>query len=535
MDNKKIANIRESLFKAHQKFATSTSKTNIEELFAADPERISSHTIDIHQIHFDYSKALLNAESRELLFELCKACGIEDAIKSMFAGEKINTSENRSVLHTALRDLHSRESKPEVLDTLNKIENFVSSVREGRRTSSDNKKIETVVNIGIGGSDLGPALVVDALNQFHEKDIDVRFVSNLDPSHLKRTLQLVDPQTTLFIIASKSFSTLETLANANAAKTWLLEKGIKSVSVSKHFAAITNNPGFASDFGVERDCIFPMWDWVGGRFSLWSAIGLPIALAVGYKNFLDLLCGAHAADMHFYEAPLDKNIPVIMAILTYWYREYFQAGSTAVIPYSQDLALFPSYLQQLSMESLGKSVTRDGEEVKGKTGDVIWGSSGTNGQHSYFQLLHQGTEFIPIEFIAVVNPAPGIDTDQHSKLLANCIGQSFALIRGNNQNKNSSRHSPGSRPSNTLLLYQLDPFSLGSLLALYEHKIFALSVLWDVNAFDQWGVEFGKETAKEIYKEFEKEGGPETDEYDQSTQELLKIIKKWSSKKKNEA
>lgn len=533
MDNKKIENIRESLHKAHQKFIT--SNPNIEELFTADPERISNYVIDIPQIHFDYSKALLNAESRELLFELCKARGIEDAIKSMFAGEKINTTENKSALHTALRDLHSLESKPEVIETLNQIESFVSAVREGRRTGSDNTKIKTVVNVGIGGSDLGPALVVDALNHFHEKDIDVRFVSNLDPSHLKRTLKLVDPQTTLFIIASKSFKTLETLTNANAAKTWLLEEGIKSASVSKHFAAITNNPALASDFGVEIDSIFPMWDWVGGRFSLWSAIGLPIALAIGFKNFQELLSGAHAADMHFYEAPLDENIPVIMAILTYWYREYFQAGSTAVIPYSQDLALFPSYLQQLSMESLGKSVTRDGEEVKGKTGDVIWGSSGTNGQHSYFQLLHQGTEFIPIEFIAVVNPATGIDTDQHAKLLSNCIGQSFALIRGNKQNKNSSKYSPGSRPSNTLLLYKLDPFSLGSLLALYEHKIFALSILWDINAFDQWGVELGKETAKKIYKELGKENGPDTDRYDKSTQKLLKIIKKWSSKSEKEA
>lgn len=533
MNNRKIEDIRESLFKAHRNFAA--SKPTIEELFAADPERISSHTIDIHQIHFDYSKALLNAESRDLLFKLCKASGIENAIKSLFAGEKINTTENRSVLHTALRDLHSPESRPEVIETLKKIENFVSSVREGRRTGSDNTRIKTVVNIGIGGSDLGPALVVDALNHFHEKDIDVRFVSNLDPSHLKRTLKLVDPQTTLFIIASKSFKTLETLANANAAKTWLLEEGIKSTSVSKHFAAITNNTAFASDFGVEIDCVFPMWDWVGGRFSLWSAIGLPIALAIGFKNFQKLLSGARAADTHFYEAPLDKNIPVIMAILTYWYREYFQAGSTAVIPYSQDLSLFPSYLQQLSMESLGKSVTRDGEKVEGKTGDVIWGSSGTNGQHSYFQLLHQGTEFIPIEFIAVVNPATGIDTDQHAKLLSNCIGQSFALTRGNKQNKNSSKHSPGNRPSNTLLLYRLDPFSLGSLLALYEHKIYALSILWDINAFDQWGVELGKETAKEIYKMLGKESGPETDEYDQSTQKLLKIIKKWSSKSTKEA
>ena len=533
MDSKKIEKIGGSLCKAHRDLAT--SKPNIEELFAADPERIFSYTIDIPQIHFDYSKSLLNGESRDLLFELCKASGIENAIKSMFAGEKINTTENRSVLHTALRDLHSPKSRPEVIETLNKIENFVSSVREGQRTGSGNAKIKTIVNIGIGGSDLGPALVVDALNHFHEKDIDVQFVSNLDPSHLKRTLKLVDPQTTLFIVASKSFETLETLANANAAKTWLLEKGIKSVSVSKHFAAITNNPALASDFGVEIDSIFPMWDWVGGRFSLWSAIGLPIALAIGFKNFQKLLSGARAADMHFYEAPLNENIPVIMAILTYWYREYFQAGSTAVIPYSQDLALFPSYLQQLSMESLGKSVTRDGKEVKRKTGDVIWGSSGTNGQHSYFQLLHQGTEFIPIEFIAVVNPATGIDTDQHAKLLSNCIGQSFALIRGNKQNKNRSAYSPGSRPSNTLLLYQLDPFSLGSLLALYEHKIFALSVLWDINAFDQWGVELGKETAQEIYKELGNESGTETAGYDQSTQKLLKVIKEWSSKSKKEA
>ena len=532
MDSKEIDKVRKSLLEAHQKLLA--SNLNIEELFATDPERVANHTIDIPQVHFDFSKAQLNAESRDLLFELCKACGVEEAIKSMFSGEEINTTENRPALHTALRDLDSQESRPEVIETLNRIENFVRSIREGRRTGSDNTKIKTVINIGIGGSDLGPALVVDALNHFHEKDIEVRFVSNLDPNHLKKTLKSLDPKTTLFIIASKSFKTLETLTNATAAKTWLLEEGIKNTSIGKHFAAITSNPTLASDFGVEIDCVFPIWDWVGGRFSLWSAIGLPIAIAIGFKNFQELLAGARSADMHFYDAPINKNIPVIMAILTYWYREYFQAGSTAVIPYSHDLTLFPSYLQQLHMESLGKSVTRNGEEVKGKTGDVIWGSSGTNGQHSYFQLLHQGTEFIPIEFIAVVNPSSGIDTDQHTKLLSNCIGQSFALMRGNKQNKKNATYTSGNRPSNTLLLTQLDPFSLGNLLALYEHKTFTLSVLWDINAFDQWGVELGKETAKDIYTELGKGSRNQTERYDQSTQGLLKIIKKWSLASKKE-
>lgn len=492
-------------------------------LFDSDESRFENFSLCHEGLLFDYSKNLLSGETLPLLIDLAEQHELPAAIAAMFAGEKINTTEQRAALHVALRDPAAADNRPEVADALQRMTALVEAVRSGAWLGYTGEAITDVVNLGIGGSDLGPAMVCDALSAFASDGLAVHFVSNVDPSHLHNTLKRLQPETTLFVLASKSFTTLETLKNAESARSWLLARA-DAAATSRHFVAITTNREAATAFGIDEQNLFPLWDWVGGRFSLWSAIGLPIALALGMDGFRQLLAGAHSMDEHFRSAPLEKNIPVLCALIHYWYREFFDARSIAVVPYSQRLNLLPSFLQQLCMESLGKSVDLQGKPVGARTGDVIWGTAGTNGQHSYFQLLHQGTEFIPVDFIAAANSDVDDAADAHSHLLANCFSQSLALMVGNRDDAASHKRMAGNRPSNTLLLERLNPYNLGMLLALYEHKVYTLSVLWNINAFDQWGVELGKKLSTTVHSAM----SATEDELDASTAGLLRKTRQWS-------
>lgn len=494
--------------------------TTIASLFAADPARFERFSSSAGEIFFDYSKNLLNDETRSLLLELAEEARLRDAIAAMFRGEVINQTEQRPAFHVALRTpLPDAALKvgDEVQATLEKMQGFVSRVHRGEWTGYSGKPMRTVINIGIGGSDLGPAMVAEALRHWHIEELSVHFVSNVDPAHMRETLANADPQTTLFVIASKTFSTLETLQNASLARRWYLDNGGGLTQVAQHFVAVTANVPRAEAFGIDAANIFPMWDWVGGRYSLWSAIGLPVALAVGMPKFRELLHGARLMDEHFRDAPFEHNIPVLMGLLAVWYSSFGGASSQAILPYSQSLNLFPAFLQQLEMESLGKSVKVDGNPVHGVTGPVVWGSAGTNGQHSFHQLLHQGTHLIPADFIGIVHSQHAADSDQHTHLLANCFSQSQALMQGKSEDeaftellsqgrdevsaRALARHKviAGNKPSNTLMLQELSAQNLGSLIAIYEHKVYVESVIWHINAFDQWGVELGKQLGEKLY------------------------------------
>lgn len=474
----------------------------LNQLFTSNQERFRQFSLELDGLLLDYSRHFLDDDTRASLLDLAAQCQVEDAIAAMFRGDAINNTEDRPALHVALRQPAEANQHPEVTETLQRMEDFVDAVHSGAWTGHSGKQIATVVNLGIGGSDLGPSMVSEALGRFAHTALEVRFVSNVDPVHFQRTVADLDPDTTLFIVASKSFTTLETHQNAAAARRWFLDAGNKEAGIARHFVAITTNLEAAVEFGIPEANLFPMWDWVGGRYSLWSAIGLPIAMAVGMANFRQLLGGAHAMDEHFRQAPLAQNMPVMMALLTVWYTGFFRAHSTAVVPYYQTLAQFPSYLQQLYMESLGKRVNRAGNPIDWTSGEVVWGTTGTNGQHSYFQLFHQGTEFIPVDFIAVARPGvagiKGAD-EAHQQLLANCLSQSLALMQGTPDETDPHKQIPGNRPSSTLLLADLDPYRLGMLVALYEHKVYVQSVIWDINAFDQWGVELGKRLSKTLF------------------------------------
>ncbi|NBQ73358.1 MAG: glucose-6-phosphate isomerase [Gammaproteobacteria bacterium] len=430
------------------------------------------------ELLLDYSKNLLDAETRSLLIRLAEERQLKQAIRAMFAGEIINKTEQRPAHHVALRLPEELQTNSEVSATLRKMSALVEKIHTGDWTGHTGRQIETVINIGIGGSDLGPAMVVEALRSECLPSLTVQFVSNVDPIHMQQMLERSNPETTLFIVASKSFTTAETLANANYARRWLLKSGCAADCLNRHFVAVSSNVNSALAFGIAEENIYPMWDWVGGRYSLWSAIGLPIALAI-----------------------------------------------FAVVPYSQSLDKLPDFLQQLSMESLGKRVTRDGEPLPVNSGAVIWGTPGTNGQHSYFQLLHQGTSVIPVDFIAVANSNADDAAEQHEQLLANCLAQSLALMEGRENSAEPHRSSPGSRPSNTLILKALSPSALGSLLALFEHQVFVQSVIWDINAFDQWGVELGKTLAKEMLQALGDEA--ERADLDASSQGLIAQLKRW--------
>jgi len=501
------------------------SQWSISDLFADDPDRVARFSLEAAGLYVDYSKNLINADTIELLCALAREAGVEERRRAMFAGERINTTEDRPVLHVALRErsgmpirVDGKDVVPDVFAVLSKMRRFTDSVREGVWRGYTGRTITDVVNIGIGGSDLGPRMVCEALKPFAHEDLTMHFVSNVDGADITEVLRSVDPKTTLFVVASKTFTTRETLVNAHTARAWLLSSGAPEAAVAKHFVAVSTHAEAVAAFGIDPDNMFEFWDWVGGRYSLWSAIGLPIALAIGMDGFEALLDGAHAMDRHFTEAPLAQNLPVLLALIGIWHINFFGAASHLIAPYDRYLHRLPAYLQQLDMESNGKSVTLTGERVDYATGPVIWGEPGTNGQHAFFQLLHQGGALIPADFIVCMQPHHPLDL-HHDILLANCFAQTEALMNGSWAEGAPHRHFEGSRPTNTICLDRLDPASLGALLALYEHKVFVQGAIWNINSFDQWGVELGKKLAVTIEGEFAQADAPSG--HDSSTQGLI--------------
>ena len=514
-------------------------------LFQNNPERFNQFSRVRPNYVFDFSKNLINDETFELLIKLAEETELKSSIERMFSGDKINETEGRAVLHTALRDFSGKEIfvdgqniKPGIEKVLNQMKAFSERIISGEHKGFSGKEITDVVNIGIGGSDLGPVMVCSALKHFKTR-LNVHFVSNVDGNHIAEVVKNLDPETTLFIIASKTFTTQETMTNAETAKNWFLKSG-KQEDVAKHFVALSTNIQLVKSFGIAEENIFEFWDWVGGRYSLWSAIGLSIALAVGYENFEQLLKGAHETDVHFQTADFKENIPVLMALLGIWYRNFFNSATYAILPYSQYLDRFPAYLQQGDMESNGKCVDRNGEFVDYETGPIIWGEPGTNGQHAFYQLIHQGTELIPADFIAYVKSCNPV-SDHQEKLLANFFAQTEALAFGKteeevvaefeNQGKKEEEYQHlvnykvfhGNTPTNSLLINELTPFSLGQLIALYEHKIFVQGVIWNVFSFDQFGVELGKVLAGKVLSELENE--ELVNSHDSSTNGLMNYFK----------
>ena len=475
--------------------------------FEADPDRAERMSITWADFYVDYSKNRLNDKTLSLLFDLANEVGLKQAIDAQFSGAAINETEGRAVLHTALRDFGNM--KPEVKETLAKIKAFSENVIHGTWRGASGKSITDVVNIGIGGSDLGPDMVCEAL-KYYQNHLKVHFISNVDGDHVMESLKALDRETTLFIIVSKTFTTQETLTNANTVRSWFLET-MTEADVKHHFAAVSTNLEAVADFGIASENIFPMWNWVGGRFSLWSAVGLSIACAVGYKNFEDLLRGAHNMDRHFQETDFNGNIPVVLALISVWYNNFFGCESECIVPYSQYLNKLVAYLQQGIMESNGKSVDRNGEVVSYQTGTIVWGSTGTNAQHAFFQLIHQGTKLIPTDFICFAHSLFG-KTDHQNKLLANCFAQTEALLQGTygSEVENSFKIFEGNKPTNTILIQKLTPVSLGSLIAMYEHKLFVQGVIWNIFSYDQWGVELGKKLAKNTLDAIENKSTAET-------------------------
>ncbi|MBT8261318.1 MAG: glucose-6-phosphate isomerase [Bacteroidia bacterium] len=465
----------------------------MQQWFKDDHERSSRMSVIWEEFYLDYSKNRVTDETLTKLLNLAIEVDLRSAIDAQFSGEPINETEGRSVLHTALRDFNNM--KPEVRETLQKIKSFSEKVIEGEWKGATGKSITDVVNIGIGGSDLGPDMVCEAL-QFYKNHLNVHFVSNVDGDHVMETIKSLNRETTLFIIVSKTFTTQETLTNAQTIRNWFLEKGSEA-DISKHFAAVSTNLEAVADFGIAAENIFPMWNWVGGRFSLWSAVGLSISCAVGYENFEKLLKGAHKMDLHFKDSDFRQNIPVILALLSVWYNNFFGCESECIVPYSQYLNKLVAYLQQGIMESNGKSVDRNGEQIDYQTGTIVWGSTGTNAQHAFFQLIHQGTKLIPTDFICFSESLYG-NLDHQNKLLANCFAQTEALLQGTYETEvdNNFKIFEGNKPTNTLLIKKLTPETLGSLIAMYEHKLFVQGIIWNIFSYDQWGVELGKKLAK---------------------------------------
>ena len=465
------------------------------DIFDQEPDRNQQYKIKCNEIQFDYSKNRINRKTLVLLNELANEVGLKQAIQLQFEGFNINQTEDRAVLHSALRDFN--HMKPEVKKALQKMKAFSNSVIKGKWKGYTNKTITDVVNIGIGGSDLGPKMVVNAL-QYYNNHLNVHYVSNVDGDHVAETLKGLDRETTLFIIVSKTFTTQETLANATTIKNWFL-KDASQLDIEKHFVAVSSNIENAVNYGITAENIFPMWDWVGGRFSLWSSVGLSICCAVGYSNFEDLLKGAHEMDLHFKNEEFTNNIPVLMGLISIWYNNFYHCETEAIIPYNQYLDKFVPYLQQAVMESNGKEIDRNGTPVNYQTGAIIWGNVGTNSQHAFFQLLHQGTKMIPIDFIGFKESLHGNEY-QHKLLMANFYGQSESLLEGTyKQNINNIYKTfKGNKPSNALLINQLTPKNLGSLIALYEHKLFVQGIIWNIFSYDQWGVELGKKNANKI-------------------------------------
>lgn len=531
-------------WKALEQQRAKNKNINLRELFK-EPGRAGVFSVkdDNLGLLFDYSKNIINREIFDLLIGLAKAAGVNENAQKMFAGEKINRTEKRAVLHTALRNrsnkpvyVNGKNIMPEINAVLEKMRIFSDDVRKGKWLGATGKRITDIVNIGIGGSDLGPKMVCEAL-KFMGDGLNVHFVSNIDGADIIETLKNLNPETTLFIVASKTFTTLETITNALSARKWLTAK-LGDKAVADHFVALSTNAAKVREFGIDEKNMFEFWDFVGGRYSLWSAIGLPIACFIGFDKFVELLEGAYYMDKHFLETPYEKNVPVIMALLGVWYNNFFAASSYAVLAYSRYLHRFAAYLQQGDMESNGKTVNFEGGRVDYETGPVIWGEPGTNGQHSFYQLLHQGTKFIPCDFIGFVNPPERVG-DHHEKLMANYFAQTEALAFGltkeevieNLQKSGLSKEDiemlaphkvfEGNRPTNSILLNELSPKTLGALIAMYEHKIFTQGIIWRVNSFDQWGVELGKVLANAILLELE---GKKGNEHDDSTKGLIKFF-----------
>ena len=534
-----------AVFQKLKKHAEKAGKWSLKELFRNDPGRFPAMTLTAGGLFLDFSKNFLTKETLSLLLELAKECDLEKIRDRMFEGDKINTAEHRAVLHTALRApryekvlVDGKNVIPDIQAVLDQMRRFSEKIHSGEWKGFTGKPITDIVNIGIGGSDVGPRMVCQAMRPFHIKELNVHFVANVDGHDLDMVLNRVRPETTLFIIASKTFTTLETMLNAHSARSWFLNHGTIR-DIQKHFVAISTNREAVEKFGIHHDNLFPFWDWVGGRYSVWSAIGLPVVLAIGYNHFTEFLAGAHAMDVHFRYAPLASNMPVLLGLTGIWNRNFLGCTSVSVAPYLQDLVSFPRYLQQLEMESNGKQVQKNGEPVTYGSCPVIWGNVGTNGQHAYFQLLHQGTEIIPVDFIVALSPHHTL-AKHHSALLANCFAQSEALMKGKTADQVRTdleasgmspqeieiqipqRTFPGNRPSNTILMNVLRPETLGALMALYEHKTFVQGVIWNINSFDQWGVELGKVLAQTIQKELENNI---SEEHDSSTSGLIALAK----------
>jgi glucose-6-phosphate isomerase len=511
---------------ALERHAEDLRGTHLRDLFAADPTRGERLALEAEGIYLDYSKNRVTDETLQLLIGLAEECGVAQRRDAMFAGERINVTENRAVLHVALRaprdtviELDRENVVPAVHEVLDRMSDFADRVRGGQWKGHTGRRMRNVVNIGIGGSDLGPVMAYEALRHYSDRNLTFRFVSNVDGTDIVEATRDLDPEETLFVVCSKTFTTLETIRNATTAREWLLAKLGEDAAVAKHFVAVSTNAEEVERFGIDTANMFGFWDWVGGRYSMDSAIGLSTMVAIGPDNFRSMLAGFHTIDEHFRTAPLERNLPVLMGLLTFWYVDFFDAQSVAVLPYDQYLKRFPAYLQQLTMESNGKSVTIDGTRVDYETGPVYWGEPGTNGQHSFYQLIHQGTMLIPTDFIGfsrTLNPL----ADHHDLLMANVFAQTEALAFGED-NPEPYRHFEGNRPSNTILAEQLDPETLGKLVALYEHSVFVQGVIWNVNSFDQWGVELGKVLAKRIAGELEAATEPELS-HDSSTNALIR-------------
>lgn len=547
-----LSNVPFDQLAAYKKLKThhkTISQKHLKTLFEEDTDRHKKFSIRFGDILLDYSKNRITSRTRSYLVQLAEEAGLAEAIEAMFTGEKINATEDRAVLHTALRNrsnepvlVDGKDVMPDVNEVLGKMKDFSTRVRSGAWKGYTGKEITDIVNIGIGGSDLGPVMVTEALKAYAKNGLNVHFVSNVDGTHIAETVKSLNPETTLFMIASKTFTTQETMANAHSARSWFLEKAADENHVKKHFVAISTNRTEVEKFGIDPENMFGFWDWVGGRYSLWSAIGLSIACYVGFQNFEQLLSGAHEMDKHFRTTKLERNIPVILALIGIWYNDFFDAQTQAILPYDQYMHRFAAYFQQGDMESNGKSTGRDGKAVGYQTGPVIWGEPGTNGQHAFYQLIHQGTKLIPCDFIAPAvshNPLG----EHHKMLLSNFFAQTEALMNGKTDEEvraelkaagksdaEIEQIAPfkvfsGNRPTNSILVKKITPKVLGSLIAMYEHKIFVQGIIWNIYSFDQWGVELGKQLANKIYPELQNDW-PVTN-HDSSTNGLINQYKRW--------
>ncbi|MCE8017451.1 glucose-6-phosphate isomerase [Halomonas sp. MCCC 1A17488] len=519
---------RSVTWQALERLQQATANDRISDYFTADPQRFDKMSLRVGGLFLDYSKHHVSEAVLTKLLELADHSALVQRRAQMFSGDIINVTEDRPVLHTALRNLgegplmvDGKDVMPEIQRTREQLRRFSEAVRSGEWRGYSGERIRDVVNIGIGGSDLGPNMACRALLKYRQSDLNFHFVSNVDGAHIQKVLSRLDPATTLFIVSTKTFSTQETLLNAKTARRWFVETAGEDADVGAHFVAASTNRKAAMEFGIREENVFEFWAWVGGRYSMWSSIGLPIALSIGFDGFMEMLEGAYEMDQHFIEAPNARNMPVLMALIGIWYINFHGAETQAIVPYDQALHQLPAFLQQLDMESNGKSVDIFGHPVNYKTGPIVWGQTGSNGQHAFFQLLHQGTRYVPIDFIASLKPEPGME-EHHFALLTNMLAQANAFMMGSQEGSQLDPYScPGNRPSSVLLLDELTPRNLGALIALYEHKVFVQGVIWNINSFDQWGVQLGKRIAGEISERIDEH----SQDFDASTQGLLALVR----------